>query len=66
MTKGNGPKDVAEEDDDINPLDNDFCKNMAATIANMGNICRGAKPTSGPNARHHWARIRDKKEGSGG
>jgi hypothetical protein len=56
LTKGNGPKDVVEEDDDINPLDNDFCKNMmAATIANMGDIC------GGPNARHHWARIRDRK-----
>eukprot|EP00978_Attheya_sp_CCMP212_P036654 scaffold167961_cov39-Attheya_sp.AAC.1 len=27
----------------------------------MGNICREAKPTSGPSARHHWARIRDRK-----
>jgi len=61
LTKGNGPKDVAEEDDDINPLDNDFCKNMAATIANIGDICGEAKPASGPNARHHWARIRDRK-----
>jgi hypothetical protein len=34
---------------------------MAATIANMGDIFGEAKPTSGPNARHHWARIRDKK-----
>jgi hypothetical protein len=61
LTKGNGPKDLAEEDDDINPLDNDFCKNMmAATIAIMGDICEEVKPTSGPNARHHWARIRDR------
>jgi hypothetical protein len=54
---------VVEEDDDINPLDNDFCKNMAVTIANMGDICgEEAKPTtSRPTARHHWARIRDRK-----
>eukprot|EP00978_Attheya_sp_CCMP212_P017227 scaffold45757_cov56-Attheya_sp.AAC.2 len=66
LTKRNGPKDVAEEEDYINPLYNDFCKNRTATIVNMGDICGEAKSTSGPNERHHRARIREVKGGSGG